>query len=64
MRQLENIFVEFGVENYKESNTRYLLMNNNWTGLVIDGDENDVRAKIRAKFNKLNGDKSFGLTTH
>lgn len=30
-------FVEFGVENYEESNTRYLLANNNWKGLVIDG---------------------------
>jgi len=31
------IFVEFGVENYTESNTRFLLMNDNWAGLVIDG---------------------------
>ncbi|QMW01590.1 hypothetical protein [Spirosoma foliorum] len=30
-------FVEFGVENYEEANTRFLLMNNNWKGLVIDG---------------------------
>lgn len=30
-------FVEFGVENYKESNTRFLLINNNWRGLVMDG---------------------------
>lgn len=30
-------FVEFGVENYKESNTRFLLVNNNWRGLVMDG---------------------------
>ena len=30
-------FIEFGVQNYKESNTRFLLMNNNWTGFVIDG---------------------------
>ena len=33
------IFVEFGVENYIESNTRFLLINNNWSGLVIDGSE-------------------------
>src|ERR1700712_2883813 len=26
------IFVEFGVENYTESNTRFLLMNGNWAG--------------------------------
>jgi hypothetical protein len=31
------IFVEFGVQNYTESNTRYLLTNNNWSGLVLDG---------------------------
>src|SRR5271169_3412662 len=31
------IFVEFGVEDYKESNTRFLLQNNNWSGLIIDG---------------------------
>ncbi len=30
-------FVEFGVENYEESNTRFLLIHNNWRGLVIDG---------------------------
>lgn len=29
-------FVEFGVEDYKESNTRFLLINNNWNGLVIE----------------------------
>lgn len=30
-------FVEFGVENYLESNTRFLLANNDWRGLVLDG---------------------------
>lgn len=30
-------FVEFGVENYSESNTRLLLWLRNWRGLVIDG---------------------------
>ncbi len=30
-------FIEFGVENYEEANTRFLLMNNNWKGLIIDG---------------------------
>jgi hypothetical protein len=29
-------FVEFGVENYEEANTRFLLENNNWSGLIID----------------------------
>lgn len=32
-------FVEFGVENYTEANTRFLLMNNNWSGLIMDGSE-------------------------
>lgn len=36
------IFVEFGVENYTESNTRYLLINNNWAGLVIDGSSENI----------------------
>jgi hypothetical protein len=30
-------FIEFGVENYLESNTRFLALNNYWEGLVIDG---------------------------
>lgn len=30
-------FVEFGVEDYEEANTRFLLLNNNWKGLIIDG---------------------------
>jgi hypothetical protein len=37
------IFIEFGVENYTESNTRFLLFNNNWSGLVMDGSEKNVR---------------------
>ena len=36
------IFVEFGVENYTESNTRFLLVNENWSGLVIDGNKNHI----------------------
>nr|WP_211224975.1 hypothetical protein [Spirosoma spitsbergense] len=35
-------FVEFGVETYEESNTRFLLMNNNWHGLVIDGSKFNI----------------------
>ena len=36
------IFVEFGVENYVESNTRFLLTNNQWAGLVIDGSAENI----------------------
>jgi hypothetical protein len=35
-------FIEFGVEDYKESNTRFLMMNNNWSGLVIDGNSKNI----------------------
>jgi hypothetical protein len=36
------VFIEFGVENYKESNTRFLLINNNWAGCVMDGSEKNI----------------------
>lgn len=36
------VFVEFGVENYRESNTRFLLMNRNWSGLVMDASESNI----------------------
>lgn len=39
---LNKTFVEFGVENYLESNTRFLLINNNWSGLVLDGDPQNI----------------------
>src|SRR5436305_7542115 len=39
---LPDSFVEFGVENYRESNTRFLLLNNNWRGLVLDSNSNAV----------------------
>jgi hypothetical protein len=35
-------FVEFGVENYTEANTRFLLINNNWQGLIMDGSEQNM----------------------
>jgi hypothetical protein len=40
---LPDSFVEFGVENYRESNTRFLLLNNNWRGLVLDSDRASIR---------------------
>jgi hypothetical protein len=42
------LFVEFGVEGYKEANTRFLLVNDNWAGLVIDGSADQV-ARIRQR---------------
>jgi len=35
-------FIEFGVEDYTEANTRFLLMNNNWSGLIIDGSATNI----------------------
>ena len=35
-------FIEFGVENYKEANTRFLLFNNNWSGLIIDSSKKNI----------------------
>ena len=29
-------FIEFGVEDYREANTRFLLVNNGWRGLALD----------------------------
>jgi hypothetical protein len=38
----DQAFVEFGVSSYDESNTRFLLINNNWKGLVMDGSKANV----------------------
>lgn len=37
-----DIFVEFGVGDYRESNTRFLLCNDNWRGLILDGGTSHV----------------------
>jgi hypothetical protein len=36
-------FVEFGVEDYRESNTRFLLEHDGWAGLILDGGAAHVR---------------------
>lgn len=36
-------FIEFGVEDYIEANTRFLLLNDNWSGLIIDGSAENIR---------------------
>lgn len=36
------VFVEFGVETYHEANTRFLMMKDNWSGLVIDGSKANI----------------------
>tara|TARA_B110000879_G_C11095093_1_gene480705 strand:- start:212 stop:1117 length:906 start_codon:yes stop_codon:yes gene_type:complete len=35
-------FVEFGVEDFFESNCRYLLMSSDWQGFVIDGSSKNI----------------------
>lgn len=41
-------FVEFGVENYGEANTLFLLKHRNWRGLVIDGSEENIATVKRS----------------
>jgi len=46
--QIENeAFIEFGVADYRESNTRFLLINNNWRGLVIDSGRSNIERIIK-----------------
>jgi len=39
-------FIEFGVEDYSESTTRFLMMNNYWKGFVMDASERNM-VKLR-----------------
>lgn len=41
-------FVEIGVEGYTEANTRYLLVNDNWSGLIVEGDSEQIE-RIRRR---------------
>ena len=43
-------FIEFGVENYLESNTRFLLINNNWSGLILDASEKNIHQIKNSSF--------------
>jgi hypothetical protein len=40
---LPRTFVEIGVEDYRESNTRFLLMHDNWRGLIVDSGDRHLR---------------------
>jgi hypothetical protein len=42
-------FIEFGVEDYEESNTRFLLFKDHWQGMVLDASEEDIRFIQRDK---------------
>jgi hypothetical protein len=45
----QHSFVELGVGDYAESNTRFLLVNNNWSGLIIDGLSSHVAFLVRSQ---------------
>ena len=45
----QKTFIEFGVESFQEANTRFLVENRNWKGLVIDGSETNMRALRNTK---------------
>ena len=36
-------FIEFGVEDFSESNCRFLLMKDDWKGFVIDGSKSNIQ---------------------
>ena len=42
-------FIEFGVEDFSESNCRFLMMKDHWQGFVIDGSADNIR-KIRGSY--------------
>jgi len=41
-RYIPKIFIEFGVGDYLESNTRFLIKNRNWKGLILESNKEDV----------------------
>lgn len=43
-------FIEFGVEDYFESNTRFLLQKDNWSGFVMDGSISNINRLKKAPF--------------
>jgi hypothetical protein len=43
LKDIPETFVEFGVEDYRESNTRLVLFLRNWRGLIMDGSEAHIK---------------------
>ena len=43
-------FIEFGVEDFTESNCRFLMMKDNWRGFVIDGSERNISRLIKSYY--------------
>jgi hypothetical protein len=42
-KKIPKNFLEIGTEDYRESNTRFLLINKNWDGHLIDCDKNAIK---------------------
>ena len=42
-------FIEFGVEDFSESNCRFLLMSKDWQGFVIDGSSKNIN-RLRSQY--------------
>ncbi len=43
-------FIEFGVEDFSESNCRFLMMKDNWRGFVIDGSERNISRLVKSYY--------------
>jgi hypothetical protein len=43
-------FIEFGVEDFFESNTRFLMMKDNWEGFVLDGAKENIDRLTKSNF--------------
>lgn len=43
-------FIEFGVEDFTESNCRFLMMNDNWSGFVVDGSSTWIASLRKASW--------------
>lgn len=55
-------FIEFGVEDYFESNTRFLLQKENWSGFVMDGSDKNISRLKKASLywrHDLNAQAAF-----
>jgi hypothetical protein len=46
----DSTFIEFGVEDFSESNCRFLLMKDNWRGFVIDGSPDNIRRLKESRY--------------
>lgn len=47
---MNKTFIELGSSNYKESNTRFLLLNNKWNGLIVDGSSVNINEIKKSYF--------------